>query len=555
MMRRMFRALTAEVRGMHRAAYILAGFAFLSSLLAFLRDRLLAHTFGAGTELDIYYAAFRIPDVLFIAIASLVSAYILIPELVKRSEEKQHDYIDTVVIGFSVIMAAVGLGAYLLAPFFIPLLFPAFEAANLEQLITLTRIMLLQPVLLGFSNVLAAITQVRSRYTLYALTPLLYNLGIIGGVLFLYPLWGLSGIAWGVVIGALMHAGIQIPSILRDGFLRTLPRFSEKMAFLRTVSASLPRTLALSLNQITMLVLTVLAGGLAAGSITVFTFAFNLQQVPLAIIGSSYSVAAFPVLARMFSSGDRAAFVAQVAIAARHIIFWSLPAIALMVVLRAHIVRVILGTGAFDWTDTRLTAAAFALFLISLTAHALMLLLARVYYATGRSFVPLIVNGVTAAIAVASAGALLYVFSTERTLSFVEPLLRVEGVPGTTVLALPFAYSVAALVGIVLTIILFERHFGGLVARVKRVFGESVAAAIAGGGVAYGVLSVVGGISAATTFVSVLAHGMVAGIAGLVAAGATFALLGSTELREMFESFRRRVSRKRPVVSSGELEL
>lgn len=540
---------------MHRAAYILAGFTLLSSILAFLRDRVLAFTFGAGPELDVYYAAFRIPDLLFIMVASLVSAYILIPELITRDEDSQRSYIDTILVGFSAGISIVGLLSFIAAPVVLPLLFSSFTPEMTEQLVQLTRIMLLQPIILGFSNIFAALTQMRSRYVLYATTPLLYNVGIITGVIFLYPIFGMAGLAWGVVGGALLHMGIQVPSIVRDGFLQRVPQFREARAFVRTIFVSLPRTLALSLNQISILVLTVFAGGLAAGSIAVFNFAYNLQAVPLALIGSSYSVAAFPMLARVFQSGDRAAFVVQVSIAARHIIFWTLPIIALLVVLRAHIVRVILGTGAFDWTDTRLTAAAFALFLLSLTAHALMLLLARGYYAAGRSSVPLIVNGVTVVSALVLTVLLLNVFSRGDTLFFIEALLRVEDVPGIAMLALPLAYSLSAIGGTAMIIILFERHFGGFAKRVARVFGESVAAAGVGGAAAYAILSVLGGISAATTFISVLLHGSLAGLAGVVGAAVVFALLGSKELTETLEILRRRMVRKPTVVSSGETEL
>src|SRR3989344_4771723 len=253
MMQSAFRFLSVEVRGLQKVVYVLAAFALLSSILALVRDRLLAAAFGASTTLDLYYAAFRIPDLIFVGIGALVSVYTLIPAR----------------------------------------LFPQFMLeGNLPQLVTLTRIILLQPLLLGFSNILAAITQSRHRYLLYALSPLLYNLGIIFGIVVLYPLWGVAGLAWGVVVGAAVHAGIQIPAVIRDGFLRSSPRLWDIGALLQTVSVSVPRALTLSMNQITFIGLTALAGSLTSGSIAVFMFSYNLQAVPLSIIGASYSVAA-----------------------------------------------------------------------------------------------------------------------------------------------------------------------------------------------------------------------------------------------------------------------
>src|SRR3989344_1535254 len=245
------RFLSYEARTLERAVSILAASALLSSLLALLRDRLFAHTFGAGAELDIYYAAFRIPDLLFVAVGALVSVYILIPELAKRGDEEQKRYIDTVVVGFSLLAVFSSFLAAIFAPAILEMLFPSLvEGGYKASLTALTRIMLLQPILLLLSNIRAAITQVRARYGLYALSPILYNIGIIVGVLVLYPLWGLTGLAWGVVFGAFLHFGIQLPSILSDGFFHKLPTSIDIAALVRTASISIPRALTLSLNQV-----------------------------------------------------------------------------------------------------------------------------------------------------------------------------------------------------------------------------------------------------------------------------------------------------------------
>jgi len=550
-MRRAFKMLGYEVKYIHHAAYILGTFTLLSSLLAFLRDRLLAHTFGAGIDLDIYYAAFRLPDFIFVAIASLVSAYILIPELLRRNNDERA-YIETITAGFFLGIAVVGVVAYALAPFLLSILFPSLASAGyLEDLVPMTRILLLQPILLGFSNILAAIMQVKSRYILYAIAPLLYNIGIMFGIVALYPLFGLAGLAWGVVLGAALHVGVQIPSVVRDGFFWTLPKIHDLKALTRTILLSLPRTLALSMNQIVLLVFVSIAGLMTVGSISVFTFAFNLQAVPLAVIGASYSVAAFPMLSRMFSEGAHTEFIGQIKTAARHIIFWSVPVIGLSVVLRAHLVRTILGSGAFDWTDTRLTAAAFALLILSLTAHALTLLVVRGYYAAGKSLVPLITQSFSALLAIAL-GYIGFVYLPAGALLFLESLLRVEGVPGTAVLVLPLAYSVAVIGSTAVLLVWFERHFKGFLSGIGRVLSEGIAASGIGGAVSYAVLLLLGGISSATTFSSVFLHGFLAGVAGILAVFITLTLLGSRELSETVRAFKRRVWEALPVASAEE---
>ncbi len=550
--RRALGFFATEIRGMHAAAYVLAASALFSSLLALMRDRILANLFGAGTELDLYYAAFRIPDLLFVAAGALVSVYMLIPMLSSRSEEEGRRYIDTVVTGFS-LLALLGCAiAYFAAPALLRFLFPNFaEEALLGSLIPMTRILLLQPVLLGFSNIVAAVTQFRHRYLLYAMSPIVYNVGIILGALLFYPLWGLSGLVWGVVLGAALHLGIQLPPASADGFFKRLS-LADVRGFFETVRLSVPRALALSATQLSFLGFLALAGGLTTGSISVFMFAFNLQAVPLAIIGASYSVAAFPSLAAMIGSGQSERFVAHVSAAARHVLFWSLPAMALMIVLRAHVVRTILGSGEFDWTDTRLTAAAFALFGISLVAQAITLLLVRGYYASGRTLVPVLVAAGTTIVALSLGVLFLYLFDIPAVSAFLEALFRVTDVPGSQVLALPLAFSIAAILGALALTVDFQIRFGSFLSGTLPALWEGTVAAFACGVSAYAVLTALGPVTLASTLASVFLRGGISGLVGIGAAAFAYYFLDSRELSEVLAAFRRTLLRKAEPYTSAE---
>jgi putative peptidoglycan lipid II flippase len=558
MVQRFIDLLHREVRGLHEAAYLLGFFALLSTFLAFFRDRLLAHAFGAGEVLDIYYAAFRIPDIIFVSIASLVSIYVLIPFLTKSGEVDggQQRLIGNVFLTFSICIGAVGVLMWVMAPYIMPYLFPGLVDSPLyETLIVMTRILLLQPILLGFSNIFASLTQLYGRFVLYAIAPLLYNIGIIVGVVWLYPLFGIYGLAYGVVLGALLHAGIQLPFVLGLGFIsfKTLRvRLSE---IKNIVLLSLPRTLALSANHVALLVLVGIASLMERGSITVFNFSFNLQAAPLAIIGASYSVAAFPTLARLFSNGDRETFFTHIVTATRHIIFWSVPLIALIVVLRAQIVRVILGSGAFDWSDTRLTAAALALFAVSLVSQGLTLLFVRGYYAAGHTYKPLFVNLFSATLVIVFSYFLTHLFSVSpgwRT--FVEHLLRVEGLSGTAVLMLPLAFSLASIVNVLLLWFLFQRDFKGFSASIARVIGETGIAALAMGGVAYYFLSLFDDIFDINTFWGIFAQGFFSGIIAVFVGILILSMLGNPEIREVGRSLHKKFW-KAKTLASEEVDL
>ncbi|MBI4068498.1 oligosaccharide flippase family protein [Candidatus Kaiserbacteria bacterium] len=546
------RFLGREIDGLHAAAYVLGVSAFTSSMLALFRDRLFANAFGAGETLDVYYAAFRIPDLIFVLIASLFSAYALIPMLSREDESGRWRYIDTVVFGFGGVMIAISAVAYILMPYIMPVLFPKLVVSNsAPDLVLLSRILLIQPMLLGFSNILAAITQTYRQYLLYAVAPVLYNIGIIFGLVLLYPMMGVTGLVWGVVFGALLHALIQLPGTMTHGFFIRMPRMGDASKLWETLTLSLPRTLALGMTQIVQSGTIIIAGLLNSGSIAVFTFAFNLQAVPLAVIGASYSVAAFPTLTKMISEGNTELFVKQVVTASRHILFWSMPAVALMIVLRAHIVRVILGSGRFDWTDTRLTAASFAFLSLSLAASALTLLIIRAYYAAGRSYLPLAVSLVSGGGTLGLIVILLYT-QPPAVLLFIESLLRVEDVPGTTMLLLPFVSSLSAIGGCIAFVCLFERHFGGFVKGIARIFWESLTAAGIGGMAAYAVLAYLGGIGPATTTFATIMHGMAGGLAGVFATGMVYGFFRSPELVETVITLTRKVKIIAPVQSTEE---
>jgi putative peptidoglycan lipid II flippase len=541
-----FRFFAKETRGMHEAAYLLAAFAFASQLIGLLRDRLLASVFGAGHTLDLYYAAFRIPDFLFATVASLFSLYALLPVLSRLEEEQKGlmtSFLRDILGVFFAGMTVVGMAAYILAPLIAPLIAPGLVAdvASRADLILLMRILLLQPILLGASNTVAALTQLRHRFILYSISPLLYNLGIIFGALVLYPHFGIAGLGWGVVLGALMHMAIQLPFFLREkaGIHVSLSRLAS---LLREILAlSIPRTLALASTQISLLAIVAMASFLSPGSIAIFTFAYNLQSVPLTIIGVSYAVAAFPTFARLFAQGAREEFSRYIEAALRHVVFWSIPCTVFVIVLRAQIVRAILGSGAFDWNDTRLTAAALALFILSLLAQSASLLIARAYYATGNTRKPFYFGCADVVVSIVSAFALVSFFNANMFFrDIVEALLRVDDIPGTSVLMLAFGYGLGSIAEFMVSYFYFVRDFDLSHANLRRLSFESFAASVLGGAASYGILSVTGGTGTINTTIGILTQGAVSGAVGLVIAVAILWLLKNRELFEAVSAVKRK---------------
>lgn len=555
MVRRVFKFVYQEVRGLHQAAYIIALFAIGSQILAIVRDRLLAHTFGADAQLDIYYAAFRIPDLLFVLFASVLSIYVLLP-FVNRYHETEGGRAGTKVLsqvftlfllGYSVVSALLAF----FAPWYVPVIFPglAHEAAELSLLL---QILLVQPLLLGLSSLCGVVTQMNHRFVLYALSPLLYNVGIIIGISVFYSYLGLPGLVLGVVLGAAGHLLIQVPFVVTSEYAFTAVRSIDFKLIRSILAVSIPRALTLSVNQIVLLILISIASVMTVGSVSVFQFAFNLQSVPLAIIGMSYSVAAFPTLSSLYAKQDQSGFNLQLVTALRHIIFWSIPVIGLVIVLRAQIVRVLLGSGNFDWNDTRLTAAVLAIFVTSLFAQAILLLLIRAFYAGGRTVLPLLVALGGATVSVISSLALyrLY-FNNEAFAGWLNELFRITEVAGSEVLVLAIGFIVGQFCQLVVLLVLSRNYFRVSYHSLGTLVFHATLASLMGAMIAYAALKfVVDGVNQ-DTLIGILLQGLVAGIAGIIGIILVYVALGSREIQEVYKSFQTKIF-KTDVVASQE---
>lgn len=558
MVQRLIEFFNKEFSGLHQAAFLLGVSSLASQLLGLLRDRLLARNFGAGTELDIYYAAFRLPDFIFVSVGSFLAVTVLIPILVEKVEQESREevrsFMSSLFTFFLIIITLVSIAAYILAPFLTKFIAPGFSPESQVKLVMMTRILLLSPFFLGLSNLFGAVTQSYRRFFIYAISPILYNLGIISGVIFFYPIYGLNGLVYGVVLGAMFHLLAQVPVVVQEDFV---PRFRLgflKKDILRVIKLSLPRTIALGTNQLAVMVLVAMASFMLAGSISIFNFSFNLQSVPMALIGISYSVAAFPTMSKIFSSGKKEEFVSYTAEALRHIIFWSLPIAVLFIVLRAQIVRTILGSGQFNWTHTKLTAAALAIFAVSIVCQNIVQLFDRAYYATGRTRTPVLIKVFSSIAIVISAFLFIKVFGRFGPAHVIlDTLLRVNDVPGSDVLILPFAYSLGSLLNASLLWITFERDIkADLSRRMARVFLEALAGSLVIGIVTLVGLNIFNGFLNLQTFFGIFLQGLFSGIMGIAAGVIFLVYIDNREIKESIALFSKKFLSSMPIIPGPE---
>lgn len=546
-----------DIESIHQAAYILAGATFIGQLLGLFRDRLLASTFGAGSLLDVYYAAFRLQDIIYVTVGSILSAIILIPLFSEVEEKEGCDKLRKVInsiftIGFTFLLIVSVLG-FLFAPVLAAVFFPGITLEYRPLLIDLMRLLLLSPFLFSLSGILSSIVQLYNRFTITSFAPILYNLGIIIGIVALYPYFGMKGVVYGVLLGAILHTAIHLPYVAK---IRLLPRFTKDVdwgSIRSTIRLALQRGVGLGSQYLGLLFLTGLATTIGVGSVAVMTFAQNLQGMVLGLIGLSYAVATFPTLSRVYAEGNLVEFSQKMNATLRHIIFWSLPAIALVIVLRAYIVRAVLGSGIFDWQATILTSASLAIFSIAILLQGIVMLVFRALYASNRNMSVMIIAVLSEVVTIGIAyyGLSLY-DSSAFFRDFIENLFRIDGVEGGAILMIPIAFVIGHLLKSLLGLLYLKRSLKIVYEGVFKTFAHSFAGASAIALVTYQFLDYFSSIFGVTTFLGVFVSGAISGLLGLLMGVFILYILKNNEFFEIVSALRRKL-RPEEIVSVQEM--
>lgn len=386
---------SAPSRTVGGAALIIAVAGIASRFLGFLRDRILASQFGAGDVLDSYYAAFRIPDFIYnlLVLGALSAAFIpVFTELFSKHRDKQAWRLASGVLHLLLfVIGCLALIGFVFAPWLTQGLALGFTPDKQAAVSMMTRIMLISPLFLSVSAVFGGVLVSFRRFTAYSFAPMFYNVGIIVGAVVLVPLLGPAGLAWGVVLGAFLHMLVQLPSLRVSGFRYhfTFLAAWRDPDVRRVIRLMIPRTLGVAANQISLLVMTIFASTLASGSLAVFMFANNIQGVPLGLFGIAFSLAAFPALSLFAAKKNERDFFRTLSETMQRILFFVVPSSVFIIIFRAQFVRVILGTGHFDWNDTRLTFEVLKFLVISLFAQSLIPLFTRAFFALQDTKTPL----------------------------------------------------------------------------------------------------------------------------------------------------------------------
>ncbi|MCX6737584.1 MAG: murein biosynthesis integral membrane protein MurJ [Candidatus Parcubacteria bacterium] len=384
--------------GITGAAILIAVAALISSLLGVVRDALLASNLGLSRSLDIYYASFRVPDFfynIFIYGAITVGFIPVLTAYLKKDKEEAWQLTSGLCFWLGVFLFVCGILVVIFAPYLCRIFFPGFNVQELGQTVSMMRILMLQPILLGLSSIYSAVLEVFRLFLADSLAPILYNIGIILGIIFFLPKFGLLGLVLGVVLGAFLSLLVRILAMRELGYHWGFDYRAVKAGLRKIVKLMVPRSMSIILYQIYMFIVVALASKLPAGHLAAFNLANNIQSLPQVVIALSLIVSSFPILARLYNEQNEEGFSDVFENTLKQSLFLMVPITGLFFVLRYPIVRLLLGYGKFSWGATNLTANILFIFLVGLIFQALHNLLIRTFFARDKSSRPFFASLIT----------------------------------------------------------------------------------------------------------------------------------------------------------------
>lgn len=521
--------LNSKTTTIASAAVVLGAASLVGKIFGLLRERILLGTFGAGRELDIYYAAFRIPDFFYAFFVLGVVSAGFVPVFIgyrnKKEEQNGWRLANSVLNLTGLVMAAVSFLLIIFVPYLIRLVAPGFSAEEIKLAVKLTRLISLSPLLLGVSAVFGAILQSFRRFLAYSLAPILYDLGIIFGALVFVRYFGLIGLALGVLLGAFLHLMIHFLPSFFCGF-RWRPVLDLKFEGMRRIlKLAPPRIGGLIFYQTNLWIFTAIASLLAVGSISVFNAAYNVFYFPLSVFALSFAIAALPELSEKAQKKDKAGFVGMFSLTVRQILFFLLPVSALFMILRFQIVSVLFRSGKFSQASVFLTGQTLFYFCLGLFSEGLILLFLRGFFAWEDTMTPLV----------------LAFFGEGGRVLFGWLLAKRLGVAG-----LGLGFSLGGLLFLILLFIFLRKKTGFLgIKKILTAGAKMLLASVFAGLAAYFSLRFLVGLIPGLAVSEIFIQGFLAGLAGVVVYLFFVWIFRVQELMIFFRSFCRRLPWKK----------
>ena len=505
-----------------RASLIIMGAYIVGRPVDLVRVALIASAFGTSPAYDAFVAASNFPEMLFTLVSggALLTAFLpVFTEYLTRSDPTGAWKLASGALNAVLLLTALlALVSAIFAPQIARLAAPGFDAENLALTANLMRLILISTIVFSASGIVMGALNAHQHFLLPAVAPILYDLGIIGGAFFLAPRIGIYGLAWGVVVGSLLHLGAQIPGLVRVG-ARWTAAIDWRDAGLRRVAAlMIPRALGLGVVQLNFFVTYALASLIGAGGVSALRFGWMLMQVPETVIGTAIATAAFPTLSEQAARDARDSLRQTLSSTLRAILALTIPAAVGLVMLGRPLTRLMFERGSFDAASTQAVMWALQFYAVGLVGHAALEVVARTFFAQQDTRTPLFV----------AFGAMLV--NVALSLLLMRPL-------GHGGLAL--ANSLAVTLEVVWLLLIARRRLGGIQGRALM---ASMARFVVGAGI---MALAVGLWMMLARFVDERLAGVAGAILGVAVYLAATLALGSPEIRPLLDLvLRRRTARR-----------
>jgi putative peptidoglycan lipid II flippase len=383
-----------------------------SRLLGLIREIVLANRFGTSSDYDAYISAFRIPDLLFLVVMSGAFGSAFIPifgSFLARGDRESANRLASAVITYTaVVTIALGALAFIFAePLMRYVVAPDLPDEAMDLAIHTMRILLISPLLLGLGIAAKGILEAQNRFVLPALSPVLYNLSIVLAAIFLAPDHGIDGVTIGVVIGAALHFGVQVPGLIATG-MRYRPSLSRNVKGLGDVGTLLaPRLVGQAAFQINFVAVNAFASSTGEGRVSGLNYAWQMLMLPHGVLALSISTVLFPTMARQFELGQVDQMKATLLRAIKPLLFLLVPASVGLYVFGTSIFQTVFQTGSFTSQSTRLAAEPLALFAGGLVFYGIVEVLSRTFYAMKDTKTPVLAGIIIIVINIAISAAVV----------------------------------------------------------------------------------------------------------------------------------------------------
>ena len=431
---------------------------------------IIANVFGVSREWDAYVTANRIPEIIVVLISGGALGHAFIPIfsslLAREQADRAWQLASHIINTIFAVALVISTLVFITTPWWVSnVIAPGFDAATTEQTVVMMRILLLGTIIFAISGIFSAILHSYNHFLLPAIAPIMYDVGILFGVVVLLPRFGIAGVAWGTVLGAGMHLLIQVPGLIRRRGRWFTGLGLRDPQLRRVIRLMLPRIAGLGVFQFNMLVMNNIGSRLGVGSVSALDWGWRLMQIPQTLIGTAMGIVIFPTLAELSEVGDQDGKRNAMSAALRFILIASIPSAIGLVVVGQPLVS-LLERGAFDASASALVYATLRAFTLGLIVHSALEVVARSFYADKDTLTPLWAALVGATVNVVLSVVLSDVATVQASTAFnsIAGTLPQLGLVARTgnVAGLALANSLGVMCEVLVLLVILRRRWSGV---------------------------------------------------------------------------------------------